>query len=460
MTADKDDTVGGGIPTAPVTRAPPVVGGRYNVLRLIARGGMASVYLAEHIALHRLVALKILHPPPSTDPEDEESFRRRFQLEAETLAALDHPNIVTIHDYGQTEDGRVFLAMEYIDGPRFTDLVARGPLEPDRAIRLILQVCAALRYAHKRGVVHRDLKPSNLLTSPDAEGNERVKVVDFGLVKVGEIDQSLTREGVVLGSPHCMAPEQVQGLPVDHRADIYAVGVLLFRALTGHYPFHGTTSTATMLAHLSESIPSFQTVAPELRIAPRVEAIVRRCLARAPEDRFPDVATLAVELSQAIGAPPEPDSTFSLVEPPAPPAATHPARRPVPWRAVGLVALVLVAVVGAVLAYGLLIEPARSTSAVQVEPAAEPAAEAEGVEFAPAPPQVEAPAAAVAETPSSPPPVKTEPAPKAAPTRPAAKPARARPASPPPSPPDEGSTPAEDPAKNPEGYMPVPDDLK
>lgn len=455
MNADNDDTVGGGIPTSPATRAPPVIGGRYNVLRLIARGGMASVLLAEHIALHRLVALKILHPPPSAEPEDEESFRRRFQLEAETLASLDHPNIVTIHDYGQTEDGRVYLAMEYIDGPRFTDLVARGPLEPDRAIRLILQVCAALRYAHKRGVVHRDLKPSNLLTSPDAEGHERVKVVDFGLVKVGEIDQSLTREGVVLGSPHCMAPEQVQGLAVDHRADIYAVGVLLFRALTGHYPFHGSTSTATMLAHLSEPLPTFARIAPELRISPRVEGIVRRCLARKPEERYPDAASLAVELSQAIGAQPEPDSTVSLVEPPAL-AAADPPRSSVPWLTLAGVAVMLLVVVSAVLFVGVLLKTDDPGAAVAAVPAAlPPAAEAApapatgtGVELQPAAPAVEAQA-----EPAPAPPEAAPARPTPAPPRVAPRPARVA------QPPAEPEAPSE-PTTNPEGYMPVPDDLK
>lgn len=162
------------------------------------------MFLAEHIALRRRVALKILHPPP--DAEEAGNYPQRFKLEAETLATLDHPNIVTLYDYGGAEEGRFYLAMEYIEGPRYTDLLADGTLDAERTIRLLLQVCAALRYAHRRGVIHRDLKPSNLLIRTDAEGMEQLKVVDFGLVKVAEVDQSLTREGLVLGSPHCMAP--------------------------------------------------------------------------------------------------------------------------------------------------------------------------------------------------------------------------------------------------------------
>ncbi|MBW2255202.1 MAG: serine/threonine protein kinase [Deltaproteobacteria bacterium] len=242
-----------------------IIAGRYQVDRLIARGGMAAVYLAHHVKLNRPVALKILSPPP--DAEDPGAFEERFQLEAETLASLDHPNIVILHDFGETADGRFFLAMEFVEGPRLSDALRDGPLPSERALHLIMQVCAALRYAHKRGVVHRDLKPSNLLIRRREDGEEKVKVVDFGLVKLTEADQSITRAGLILGSPHCMAPEQVKGLDVDHRADIYATGVLMFRALTGQYPFHGPNSAATMIAHLNQPVPTFFSVAPEL-VAP------------------------------------------------------------------------------------------------------------------------------------------------------------------------------------------------
>lgn len=304
---DEHDSPGLPPRAAPAGAGGPVVAGRYRVERLIARGGMAAVFLAEHIALRRRVALKILHPPP--DAEESGNFEKRFRLEAETLATLDHPNIVTLYDYGEAEDGRFYLAMEYIEGPRFTDLLGHGAIAPDRAIRLILEVCAGLRYAHKRGVIHRDLKPSNLLIGTDGEGNERVKVVDFGLVKVAEIDQFLTREGLVLGSPHCMAPEQVRGGDIDQRADIYAIGVLLFRSLTGVYPFHGATSTSTMVAHLNEPIPTFASVAPELQLPARLEDVVRRCLAKRQADRYPDVKSLMEDLKVCIGMRAEEDTT-------------------------------------------------------------------------------------------------------------------------------------------------------
>ena len=263
---------------------------RYQVDKLIARGGMSTVYLAHQTKLNRPVALKILSPPATGD--EAASFEQRFRREAQTLAQLDHNNIVVLHDYGETEDGQYYLAMEYIDGPRLSDVLKDGPLPVQQALMLLIQVCAGLRYAHKRGVVHRDLKPSNLLIRQSDEELDQVKIVDFGLVKLTESDQSITRAGLILGSPHCMAPEQVKGHDIDHRADIYAIGVLLFRTITGHYPFHGTNSAATMIAHLNQAIPTFYSVAPEVEVPAGLEDVVRRCLAKRPADRFADMREL------------------------------------------------------------------------------------------------------------------------------------------------------------------------
>ncbi len=265
------------------------LGGRYKVERLIARGGMGSVYLCQDTELPRRLALKVLEARSTGD--GQERFEDRFRLEASTLAGLNHPNIVTLYDFGRMEDGRFFLALEYIDGPRFTDLIRTGPMPVDRAVRLLSQVCRALRYAHRRGVVHRDLKPSNLLVRVDEDGEEQVKVVDFGLVKVVD-DQSITRAGLILGSPHCMAPEQVRGTEVDHRADIYALGVLLFRAVSGQWPFHGESSTSTMIAHVQQAVPRLASVAPDLLFPEGLESILQRCLEKSPERRYPDAGAL------------------------------------------------------------------------------------------------------------------------------------------------------------------------
>ncbi|MEZ4318633.1 MAG: serine/threonine-protein kinase [Myxococcota bacterium] len=280
-----------------------IIAGRYQIDRLIARGGMASVYLAHQVKLNRPVALKILTPPP--DAEESAAFEERFRLEAETLAALDHTNIVILHDFGELDDGRFFLAMEFVDGPRMSDLLRDGPLDCERALQLVTQVASALRYAHKRGVVHRDLKPSNLLVKTDDDGTEQVKVVDFGLVKLTEVEQTITRAGLILGSPHCMSPEQVKGLDVDHRADIYAIGVLLFRVLTGQYPFHGSNSAATMIAHLNQEVPTIFSVAPDLVLPEGLEDIVRRCLAKTPSDRYQDTAELMADLATCMAHPPD-----------------------------------------------------------------------------------------------------------------------------------------------------------
>ncbi len=290
--------------TRPEARGGEVMAGRYKVDTLIARGGMATVYLAHHVQLNRPIALKILTPPP--DSEEAASFQERFRLEAETLAQLDHPHIVTLHDFGEIKsDGRFFLAMEFVDGPRLSDLLTTGPLPPARALGLLVQVCTALRYAHRRGVVHRDLKPSNLLIRADDDGNDHVKVVDFGLVKLTRDDQSITRAGLILGSPHCMAPEQVKGLDIDHRADIYAIGVLLFRTITGQYPFHGANSAATMIAHLNEEVPTFCRIVPELEVPEGLEDITRTCLAKSPADRFSDMGSLIDALAACSELPPD-----------------------------------------------------------------------------------------------------------------------------------------------------------
>lgn len=459
-----------------------IIADRYQVDRLIARGGMAAVYLAHHIKLNRPVALKVLSPPP--DAEDGGAFEERFRLEAETLASLDHHNIVILHDFGDLDDGRFFLAMEYIDGPRLSDVLRDGPLPPDRALHLIMQVCSGLRYAHKRGVVHRDLKPSNLLIKTHDDGSEQIKVVDFGLVKLIERDQSITRAGLILGSPHCMAPEQVKGLDVDHRADIYAIGVLLFRTLTGQYPFHGPNSAATMIAHLNQPVPTFFSVAPELVVPEGLEEIVRKCLGKTPAERFHDMKDLMDALATCMDIPPEQfrsvsqsHSTIQRQEVVAPSSKGK-------WVVLGaLLVLMLVGggigvgiVASGLFAHTLSMDPATTLAEEPRQegrqtPPQEPNATQEaspGVEaITPPPPQpaAEEPPEAASEGTAAPEPPAPRPAPQAVqpaprpkPTAVAPKPAP-KPAAPPPAP---EPTPAPEPrseAQNPDGYMGMPEDL-
>jgi serine/threonine-protein kinase len=186
--------------------------------------------------------------------------------------------------------------MEYIEGVRFNDLLRSGPLEPMRALRLIVQVCDALRYAHEHKVIHRDIKHSNVLVR-NRNGVEQVKVVDFGIAKMMEDETGLTLTGVVLGSPHFMAPEQARGSTLSHQVDIYAVGVLLYCSLVGRYPFNGDSFHKIVFGHLGKEVPTFQEANPAVQINPNLEAIVRRCLAKEPTQRFPDVDDLLRTLS-------------------------------------------------------------------------------------------------------------------------------------------------------------------
>ncbi|MFT7522035.1 MAG: serine/threonine protein kinase, partial [Kiritimatiellia bacterium] len=324
-----------------------MIADRYVIERLIARGGMAAVYLASQVKLSRKVAIKILRPPPDSD--ESGSFHERFRLEAETLAQLNHQNIVTIYDHGDFDDDQVFLAMEFVDGKRLTDLLREGPMQVDRALNLLLQVCEALRYAHRRGVVHRDLKPSNLLITRTDDDDELLKVVDFGLVKLTEVDVTITSAGLILGSPHCMAPEQVRGLDVDARTDIYAVGVLLFRSLTGTYPFHGANSTATMIAHLNQATPTFFSVQPDLEVPDGLENVVRRCLAKNRAERFQSMEELMDALAYFLNVSPDQYRTVSRTHATLERFAPVIRRRTPLWvyAAGGLGALVLLGVIGA-----------------------------------------------------------------------------------------------------------------
>lgn len=299
------------------------IAGRYEVVRLIARGGMGAVYEALQLPLRRPVALKILQPVSHDDSQSLASFEARFNREAETLARLSHPNTVSLHDYGRTDSGLPYLVMELVEGRSLGEILhAQGHLHWERAVRLLIQVCRAVRHAHRRGVIHRDLKPNNLLIRVQDDGEEVVKVVDFGLVKLANEHHTLTHEGMVMGSPHCMSPEQVQGEALDHRTDIYALGVLLYKCLTGEYPFDGPTATATMIAHVQQEVPPLaEALPPDAQVHPALDGIIRRCLAKAPEDRYPDVSELLRELSALVaegrseaapGRSPSPGDTDSL----------------------------------------------------------------------------------------------------------------------------------------------------
>jgi len=388
-------------------QANSLIANRYQIERRIARGGQASVYLARQVPLDRKVALKVLTPPPGSDDEEVRTFQERFLLEARTLATLDHPNIVTVYDYGQIEPGHFYIAMEFVEGRRFSELLREGAMAPERTIRLIGQVCGALSYAHRRKVIHRDIKNSNVLIRVDHHGNEQVKVVDFGIAKLMEDDPSLTLTGVVMGSPHFMAPEQARGSEIDHRVDIYAVGVLLYCGLAGRYPFNGTSSREIVSAHLSQEIPSFSDVNPDLTLHPTLEGTVRRCLAKEPEARFQDVDTLLTALTPFLA------DTDSIAMPamPLPTKALAPEGRPA-WVNMVLAGAALVALLPAlILAVVLMIVMSRQQT---LTPDSPPELTAQEQPTAP-PPEVVTPAPPVDITEADPEPtevtVRSAPAP-------------------------------------------------
>ena len=277
---------------------------RVRIERAIARGGMGKVYYGEQVRMKRPCAIKILDPRLAGGGDAAE-FGRRFLLEASVSAKLTHPNVVTIFDYGETEDGRCFIAMEYLEGRTLSEeLKKSGPISAERAIHITRQVSRALREAHTLGVVHRDMKPGNVFLLKQDDDDDFVKVLDFGLVKetTPSDEQNHTQIGQIMGSPRYMAPEQVQGKAVDGRTDIYSLGVMLYAMLAGRPPFDKATELSTMMAQVSDPPPPIASVAPDVLLPPGLEAVVMKCLAKRPEDRFASMEELITGLKLRPGA--------------------------------------------------------------------------------------------------------------------------------------------------------------
>ncbi|HLT30327.1 MAG TPA: serine/threonine-protein kinase [Myxococcaceae bacterium] len=281
-----------------------VLSGRFTLLERIGAGTMGRVYRARQAPLGRIVAIKVLqmHQGIADDPH----FKRRFFMEASLTAQLRHPNTIQIIDYGEEGEGGdeiLFIAMEYLQGNTLADLLEReGRLHWTRAFSIIQQVARSLREAHGHGVIHRDLKPANLMLVHEEPGHDLVKVLDFGLVKawrdgasVPESDLQMTQKGVILGSAFYMAPEQAHGKG-DPRTDVYALGVILFHLLTGKLPYDGQTSMEVIVKHHSRPIPRLSEVATGLDVPAEVEALVRRCLAKRPDDRPQDMNVLLEQM--------------------------------------------------------------------------------------------------------------------------------------------------------------------
>ena len=292
----------------PDSPADPLIGrhfGRYQIVHRIRKGGMGVVYLAKHTMLGKPFAVKVVRAESSDDRVMIERFRR----EAQAVASLSHPNTVTVTDFGVTDDGLLFLVMEYLDGITCAEVLSKtGPLPPERVVHIALQVCDSLHEAHGLQLVHRDIKPNNLLLTRVAELHDVVKVIDFGLAKHTADEQDehggqVTRAGLLIGTPQYMPPEQIRGMEPDHRLDIYSFGVTMFRLLTGRHPFESRDVAAMFHMHLSSPPPVPSDNLPEgAMVDLDLDDVVLRCLAKEPDDRFESTAALKEALKECASA--------------------------------------------------------------------------------------------------------------------------------------------------------------
>ncbi|TMA27725.1 MAG: serine/threonine protein kinase [Deltaproteobacteria bacterium] len=322
------------VPTAPGfeaahSEADPLLGrtinDRYTIVEQIGHGGMGRVYKALQAPLDRVVALKVLGAGHDRDP----NFYKRFFLEASVTAKLTHPNTITLYDYGRTQDGVFYIAMEYLAGRTLSQAMAQdGPLSQERVIHIAQQICRSLREAHALRIIHRDLKPANVILLQQHDDHDFVKVLDFGLVKFfhGENPEGdITNAGTFMGSPHYIAPEQARNQSPDQRCDIYSLGVLLYHMLAGRVPFTADAPVDIILKHLHEPPQPLREARPDLDIAADLDAVVLQCLAKARQDRYQSMDELLKQLKRVrtqisgISAPP---ST------PPHPMDTQPLQRP------------------------------------------------------------------------------------------------------------------------------------
>jgi serine/threonine protein kinase len=273
-----------------------VIDQKYRIESKIGAGGMATVYRATRLLIGDIVAVKILHPEQLRDPKTAERFRR----EAQAAARLKHPNAVTIHDFGISENGTVFLVMEFVEGQSLRSIIKeQGPFTPSAAAEIISQVCGALDEAHRQNIVHRDIKPDNVIANVHAEGI-RVKVLDFGIARMRDISAlNLTQTGSVMGTPHYMSPEQCMGEELDCRSDIYSLGIVLYEMLAGVVPFNSPTSTAVIIQHVNQAPPPLRVL--NVSISAGVETVVLHALAKRREERPQSAKLLAEELTTAVG---------------------------------------------------------------------------------------------------------------------------------------------------------------
>lgn len=272
--------------------------GKYRVEERISEGGMGTVYRATHILMEKAVAIKVLHPSLAAD----DKIVARFTREAKAASRISNPHALNVTDFGESENGIVFLVMEYLRGKTLKEVIrGEGPMPLERVVEVTRQICGALDAAHAEGVVHRDLKSDNIMLEEVAGGNDWAKVLDFGIAKILETegpDPELTAPNLIIGTPQYMSPEQCsQASGIDARSDIYSLGIILYEMLVGHVPFTGESATAIMLKHLQEPPPSVLDERKDL--PPAVGQVVARALSKLPEERQESAGALAESLANA-----------------------------------------------------------------------------------------------------------------------------------------------------------------
>jgi tRNA A-37 threonylcarbamoyl transferase component Bud32 len=284
----------------------PLIGrtldGRYRVESVLGEGGMGLVYRAKHAVLGKSLAIKVLRSEVSKDQE----VMQRFQQEAQSASAIGNQHIIDISDFGSLPDGSTYFVMEFLDGYSLTHVIEQGRMPPERVIHVARQLCEALGAAHERSIVHRDLKPDNIYLVKRGSDHDFVKVLDFGIAKVGGASSKLTKAGQVFGTPHYMSPEQCAGANLDHRTDVYAVGVILYEMACGRVPFDADNLMGILTKHMYEQpIPPHE-LPPPVDVPPGLEAVILRCLAKSADARYQNMAELKDDLDRLMaGTTPE-----------------------------------------------------------------------------------------------------------------------------------------------------------
>lgn len=274
---------------------------RYQIVSILGEGSMGAVYQAEQPD-GPPVAVKVLHEELGDQPE----LKERFEREARALFGFDHPNILTVYDFGIV-DGQPYLVMELLRGKTLDELVETEPPSPEAAIKIVEGILEGLKHAHEQGAAHRDLKTENIWVQTNEDGSHSVKILDFGLVKFTDTtrwsdDRKLTMQGMVFGSPGYMPPEQCTGKEADERSDVYSMGVVLYELLTGEWPFMEENQVMMLQAHIAKPPPSIASANPNIAIHPELEALYQRAMAKDPAARFPNAGAMLAAL-RAIDKP-------------------------------------------------------------------------------------------------------------------------------------------------------------